>query len=155
VTKPLVIPVAVSLPVNKARQIVKAALEQGRRQQLAPLAVVVLDAGGHEIVFEREDGAGPLRFEIARGKAAGALGFGVSSRVIGERNQGRDAFLAAVAAASGGRFVPVAGGVLVLDAQGLAIGAVGVSGDTSDADEAVAIAGIEAAGLAAGTAPGA
>lgn len=145
-----VFPLAVSLPLDKARQIITAALEEGRKRELGPLTVVVLDTGGHLVAMEREDGAGTLRFDVAYGKAYGALGIGIGSRTIGERNKGREAFLAAVAAASDGRAVPVAGGVLVLNEQGQAIGAVGISGDTSDEDEACALAGLAAAGLKGG-----
>ena len=145
----------VNLALEQARQIIVGTLKEGRNQSLAPLTVVVLDAGGHLIAMEREDGSGTLRFEIARGKAFGALGMGLGSRTIGARNQGRDAFLAAVAAASEGRCVPVPGGVLVLNADKRVIGAVGVSGDTSDADEACALAGITAAGLETGIDPNA
>ena len=141
---------AVSLSIKKARRIVKGALKEGRERSLMPLTVVVLDAGGQLVAMEREDGSGTLRFEVARGKAHGALGIGLGSRTLGERNKGREAFLGAVAAASDGRFVPVPGGVLVLDGRGRAIGAVGVSGDTSDQDEACTLAGIEAAGLKPG-----
>lgn len=139
-----------TLPLEKARKIVRNTLEEGRRQSLAPLTVVVLDAGGQLVAAEREDGASLLRFEIARGKAYAALGLGVGSRIVGDRNKGREAFLASLGAASDGRFVPVAGGVLALDEQGQVIGAVGVSGDSSDADERAALAGLEGAGLAAG-----
>lgn len=146
-----------SLTVNvqreQARTIIAGAIQEGRTQSLAPLTVVVLDSGGHLVAMEREDGSGILRFEVAQGKAYGALGIGLGSRTIGTRNQGRDAFLAAVAAASGGRFIPVAGGVLILNDANQVIGAVGVSGDVSDADEACARAGIIAAGLQAGVDP--
>lgn len=141
---------AVQLTLEQAQTVIAGALAAGRNQGLAPLTVVVVDAGGHLIAMGREDGAGGLRFEIAYGKAYGALGIGLGSRTIGTRNQGRDAFLAAAAAAADGRFIPVAGGVLVLDGNHQAIGAVGVSGDTSDADEACALAGIAAAGFAGG-----
>lgn len=144
---------AVQLTLDQAQKIVSGALAAGRDTSLAPLTVVVLDAGGHLVAMAREDGSGTLRFEVARGKAVGALGLGLGSRTIGARNQGRDAFLAAVAAASDGRFVPVAGGVLILNGARQVIGAVGVSGDVSDADEACAVAGVEAAGLAAGVDP--
>jgi glc operon protein GlcG len=115
-----------------------------------PLTVVVLDGGGHVVSMDREDGSGLLRPAIAVGKAYGALGLGIGSRTVAARNQGRDAFLGALAAASEGRFVPVPGGALILEQGGKSIGAVGVSGDTSDEDEACAVAGIEAAGLRAG-----
>ena len=144
---------AVNLPLEQARKIIAGAIQEGRTQSLAPLTVVVLDSGGQLVAMEREDGSGVLRFEVARGKAYGALGIGVGSRTIGTRNQGRDAFLASVASASAGQFVPVAGGVLVLDGANHVIGAVGVSGDTSDADEACALAGIRAAGLQPGVDP--
>jgi len=137
------------LPLARARQIIQAALAHGREQSLMPLTVVVLDSGGHAIAMEREDGAGVVRQQVATGKAWGALGMGIGSRTIGARNQGREAFMAGVAAASDGQFIPVPGGVLVLE-KGEAIGAVGISGDTSDADEACAIAGIEAAGYSTG-----
>lgn len=138
------------LSLAQARAIIAGALAEGRRRKLMPLTVTVIDAGGHLIAMEREDGSGILRFDVALGKACGAVGIGLGSRTIGARNQGREAFLAAVAAAADGRFVPVAGGVLIVDASGKAIGAVGVSGDTSDGDEACAVAGIEAANLRAG-----
>lgn len=144
---------AVELSLEQARAIIAGALAEGRRQSLAPLTVVVLDKGGHLVAMEREDGSGALRFEVARGKAYGALGIGLGSRAIGARNQGREAFLAALSAAADGRCVPVAGGVLALDANQRVIGAVGVSGDVSDADEACAVAGLAAAGLAAGIDP--
>lgn len=142
-----------ALGLERARAIVAGALEAGHERKLMPLTVVVLDTGGHPIAAEREDGSGILRFEIARGKAHGALGIGVASGVFAARGQGRDAFLGAVAAASDGRMVPAAGGVLVLDDAGQVIGAVGVSGDTSDQDEACALAGIAAAGLQGGLEP--
>lgn len=145
-----VFPLYVTLSLEKARAIIAAALAEGRERRLQPLTVVVLDAGAHVVSLDREDGAGVLRQAIARGKACAALGFGVGSRTIGARNEGRDAFLASVAAASGGEFVPVAGGALVLDGEGRAIGAVGVSGDSPGDDEACAVAGIEAAGYRAG-----
>lgn len=148
-----VFPRVVDLSLAQARAIIDGALQEGRAQALAPLAVVVLDAGGHLVAMAREDGAGTLRFDIALGKAYGAIGMGFGSRVLGARNQGRDAFLAALAVAADGRSVPVAGGVLVLNADGKVIGAVGVSGDTSDADEACARAGVEAAGLVVGIDP--
>lgn len=137
------------LTLDKARVIIEAARGRGRERGFMPLTVVVLDLGGNPIAMEREDGCGLMREPVARGKAAGALGFGIASRTIGARNQGRDAFMAAAAAAADGQFIPVPGGVVVLD-QGEVIGAVGISGDVSDADEECAIAGIEAAGFTAG-----
>jgi uncharacterized protein GlcG (DUF336 family) len=137
-----------NLPLIAARKIVTVALETGRREGLQPLTVAVLDTGGHLIAFEREDGSGILRSEIAIGKAWGALGMGASSRATATRLAERPIFLGALAAASAGRFVPVPGGVLVVDGEGEAIGAVGISGDGSAQDEFCAIAGIQAAGYA-------
>ena len=138
------------LPLESARTIVRAALEAARERDLKPMTVVVLDAGAHLVAMEREDGSGVLRFEVAQGKAWGALGVGMASGAFGAANIDRPAFLGSVSAASGGHSVPVAGGVLVLDDDERIIGAVGVSGDASDADEAVARRGIAAAGLGAG-----
>ena len=139
---------AVDLSLATAERIADATLAAGRGAGLLPLTVVVLDAGGHAVVLKREDGSGILRAEIARGKAHGALGMGIGSRVIRDRLRERPAFQSAIAAASDGRFIPVPGGVLILRADGAVIGAVGVSGDASDKDEYAAIAGIHAAGLA-------
>ncbi|MDZ7749672.1 MAG: heme-binding protein [Halofilum sp. (in: g-proteobacteria)] len=139
------------LPLESARAMIRAALAAARERDLKPMTVVVLDAGAHLVAMEREDGSGVFRFEVAQGKAWAALGVGTPSGAFGAANADRPAFLGAVAAASGGHAVPVAGGALVLDGDGLIVGAVGVSGDTSDADEAVAAVGIEAGGFAAGT----
>jgi uncharacterized protein GlcG (DUF336 family) len=138
---------AVDLSLSTAEVIADATLKAGGEAGLLPLTVVVLDAGGHIVVSKRQDGSGILRFEIARGKAHGALGMGIGSRVIRDRLKERPAFQSAIAAASDGRFIPVPGGVLVCRADGQVIGAVGVSGDASDKDEYAAIAGVRAAGL--------
>ena len=138
-----------NLSLEQASIIVDAALRKGRETACAPLTVAVLDAGGHLVCFKREDRSGILRFDIAFGKAWGALGFGMGSRELASRAAKVPMFFTAVAAASGGRLVPVPGGVLVRDRSGDVIGAVGISGDVSDKDEACAIAGIEAAGLSA------
>lgn len=137
----------------QARQIIDGAFAQARAQGLDPLTAFVMDGGGNLIAAEREDGCAPLRLPVARGKAFAALGNGVASRTVGERNEQRPAFLAAVAAASDGHFIPVAGGVVILDANEEVIGAVGISGASSDEDESAAIAGIEAAGFRAGLSP--
>ncbi len=138
------------LTLAQASTIVDAALAKARELTLAPMTVVVLDAGGHPVALKREDKSGILRVEIATGKAWGALGLGAGSRILAERVTSGAvgaAFVNAIAAASGGRIVPVPGGVLVRDAEGDIIGSVGVSGDLSDKDEACAVRGIEAAGL--------
>lgn len=136
-----------SLSLAAAATIVDEALAARAAEGLLPLAVAVLDSGGNLVAFKREDGCGVLRFDVAFGKAWAALGMGMSTRLIRDRLAARPVFQGALAAASDGRFVPVPGGVLILDAHGAAIGAVGVSGDASDRDEYCAIAGIRAAGL--------
>ena len=137
-----------SLPLSAAARIVDTAIATRVKEGLLPLAVAVLDSGGNLVAFKREDGCGVLRFDIAFGKAWAALGMGISTRIIRDRLTNRPAFQGALAAASGGRFVPVPGGVLILDSAGSAIGAVGISGDTSDKDEYCAIEAIKDAGLA-------
>jgi uncharacterized protein GlcG (DUF336 family) len=137
------------LTLAQAATIVDTALKTGRETNCAPLTVVVLDAGGHPIALKREDRSGILRFDIAFGKAWGALGMGFGSRTLAERAAQTPQFFTMLAAASGGRMVCNPGGVLIKDAVGDCIGAVGISGDTSDKDEACAIAGVAAAGLAA------
>ena len=140
--------VASSLTLGLAATIVDAAIAARKREGLLPLAVAVLDAGGNLVAFKREDGSGVMRFDIAFGKAHGALGMGMSSRLIRDRLKERPAFQGALAAASGGRFIPVPGGVLILDGSGNAIGAVGISGDASDKDEYCAITAVHEAGCA-------
>ena len=138
-----------SITLSQARTIIAAALQHGHDQGFSPLCVAVLDAGGHLVAFEREDGVANRRFDVAHGKAHGAISIGANSRALGEMAEARPHFMAGVTAAIGGALVPVAGGVLVLDDDGGRIGAVGISGDTSDNDEAAAVAGISAAGLRA------
>lgn len=136
-----------SLTLDTARTIIAAAREYGAGHGLKPLTAVVLDAGGHVVAVEREDGSSNQRFEVAHGKAHGALALGIGSRALMARAAEQPSFIAAVTAAVGGRLIPVPGGVLVRDSRGSLLGAVGVSGDTSDNDEAAALAGIHAAGL--------
>jgi uncharacterized protein GlcG (DUF336 family) len=135
------------ISLEHARAIISATREHGRAHGLKPLTVVVLDAGGHVLALEREDGSGYGRPQIAQGKAAGALAMGTSSRVLGEMAADRPTFINALSAAWDGKLIPAAGGVLVRDEAGTLIGAVGVSGDLSDKDEEAAQAGIHAAGL--------
>jgi uncharacterized protein GlcG (DUF336 family) len=134
------------LPLDAASTIVDRALAAGRDAGMAPLTVAMLDAGGHLVALKRADGSGILRPEIAIGKAWGALGMGQSSRAIRDRLHDHPAFLSALAAASGGRFVAVPGGVLIRDGAGAVVGAVGISGDRSEKDEYCAIIGVRAAG---------
>ncbi|HEX9462300.1 MAG TPA: heme-binding protein [Alphaproteobacteria bacterium] len=138
-----------TVTLAQASTIVDTALKKGRETKSAPLTVAVLDPGGHLVAFKREDKSGILRFDIAYGKAWGALGMGFGSRALFDRAAKNPGFFTALSAASGGRLVPNPGGVLIRNAAGDVIGAVGISGDTSDRDELCAIAGIEAAGLKA------
>jgi uncharacterized protein GlcG (DUF336 family) len=138
-----------ALTLDTAREIVAGTRAKGREAGFKPLTVVVLDAGGHVVAAEREDGSSMSRFEIAFGKAHGALSLGMGSRSIMARAEQQAYFVAAVTSAVGGALVPVPGGVLVKDDGGTLLGAVGVTGDTSDNDEAAAVAGIEGAGLTA------
>ena len=139
------------LTLDHANTIIVAALRKGHEINLAPLSVAVLDGGGHLIAFQREDRSGIMRFDIAFGKAWGALGMGFGSRALFDRSAKQPMFFTALTATSHGRVVPNPGGVLIKDADGDIIGAVGISGDTSDNDEICCVAGIEAAGFKADT----
>lgn len=138
-----------SLTLASAQSITADALTAGQQHGFKPLTVVVLDAGGHVIAAARQDGASNNRFEIAQGKAYGALALGMGSRAIMERAEQQAYFIAAATAALGGRLIPVPGGVLVRDEDGTIMGAVGISGDSSDNDETAASTAIKAAGLTA------
>ena len=142
------------ISLEKANIIIAAAFSKGREMGLKPLSCVVTDAGGHVIAFQRQDGTSFLRLEIALGKAAGALALGVNSRRIGEMAQERPIFVANLGKVADKGLVPAAGGVIVKGADGAPIGAVGVTGDTSDNDEVCAIVGIVTAGLVANQAGG-
>jgi uncharacterized protein GlcG (DUF336 family) len=137
------------LTLDAARRILDAALSEGRSRKLNPLAVAVLDSRGALKTFGADDGTSLRRGEIAIGKADGALALGMGSRALHKRAVDQPYFIAAVSHVVGGSLVPVPGGVLIKTADGRLLGAVGVSGDTSDNDEAAAIAGIAAAGLLA------
>jgi uncharacterized protein GlcG (DUF336 family) len=139
------------ITLAQARTIIDVALKKGRELNLKPLVVAVLDAGGHLVAYMREDKSPILRFQIASAKAYGALGMGMGSRGLFERSQKNPIFVQMLGMVSEGRVMGVPGGVLILDAQGDTLGAVGISGDTSDNDETAALAGIEAAGLKAET----
>ena len=140
-----------SLDLETARTMIAATRAAGRELGLRPLTVVVLDSGGHLIAAEREDGASLGRFAIAHGKAHGALALGLGSRALLARAEQQPFFIAAAGAALGGALVPVPGGVLIRDDQSRLLGGIGVSGDSSDNDERVALAGIDAVHLVAET----
>lgn len=135
------------LTLEAARRIIAVAMETGRARGMKPLSVVVLDAGGHPLAFERADGASPGRFEIARAKAYGAVMLGMAGTAQMARAEAQSFFMAAVNGVFEGRVLPVPGGVLVRGVSGRVIGAVGVTGDSSENDAEAALAGIAAAGL--------
>ena len=137
------------LTLAKANAIIEAALSKAKELNFKPLCVVVLDAGGHLVASQRQDGASFLRPEIASGKAFGGLAVGSGSRALSKVAVERPHFFQGLSGVSGGKIVPVPGGVLIRAKSGDILGAVGISGDTSDNDEAAAIAGVEAAGFAA------
>ena len=137
------------ISLTRARTIIRKTLAKGREMGLKPLSVVVLDTGGHVKAFEREDGAAPGRFAIAHGKAYGATMLGMAGKAQMARAEQQAYFMAAVNGVYGGQVIPVPGGVLVRDGRGALLGAVGVTGDTSDNDAEAAIAGIEAVNLVA------
>jgi uncharacterized protein GlcG (DUF336 family) len=138
-----------NIPLTKADAMIDAAIAKGVEMGLNPLSVAVLDAGGHLIAFKRSDNSSFMRYEIASGKAYGALAVGNGSRWLNAQAETRPHFLENLSSVSGGRIVAVPGGVLVKDGDGTIIGAVGVTGDTSDNDETCAIHAIQAAGYAA------
>lgn len=134
------------ISLEQAKQIAATTIQRGRELGAAPLTVAVLDTGGHLVVLHREDNSGILRPQIATAKAWGALGMGLNSRELGRRAELKPHFFNALSVASEGRMAPVPGGILIRS-DGVLIGAIGVSGDTSDMDEACAIAGVIEAGL--------
>lgn len=137
---------ALGITLQQARRVIAGALAIGEERGFKPLTVVVLDAGAHVTALEREDGSSSKRFEVAHGKAHGALALGMGSRGLMDRAEQQAYFIAAVAEVAG-PMVPVPGGVLIRTSAGTLLGAVGVSGDTSDNDEEAAVAGIESAGF--------
>src|SRR5580692_1088355 len=137
------------LMLDQAQTIITSALKHGTDHKFQPLAVMVLDARGVPKAYAAQDGTSLRRAEIAQGKAHGALSFGIGSRSLAKRAANSPHFIAAVTHAVGGSLIPVPGGVLIRAAEREIIGAVGISGDNSDNDEAAAIAGITAAGLVA------
>ena len=138
-----------TISLRKARTIIRKTFEKGRELALQPQSADVLDAGGHVQAFAREDGAAPGRFEIAFGKAYGSVMLGIPGSAQMARAEQQGYFMTCVNGAYGGNVIPVPGGILLRDRKGAVIGAVGVTGDTSDNDVLAGVAGIEAAGLTA------
>ncbi len=139
-----------TLTLQIANQIIAAALAKSKECGYKPMGIAVLDASGNLKAFASEDGASMFRFEIARGKAWGAVGMGVSSGTLAKRAKENPNFFVALAATAEGKFLPQPGAVVIKDAQGNVIGAVGASGGTGEEDEAICTAGVQAAGFTAG-----
>jgi len=139
-----------TLTLAQAQQIMAAALVHSRTAGYPPMGIAVLDEAGHLKAFAREDGASMFRFEVAQAKAWGAVGMGVSSRQLAQRARDNPNFFVSLAATADGKFLPQTGAVLIRNAAGELLGAVGASGGTGDEDETICIAGVESAGLVAG-----
>lgn len=139
-----------TLTLAQAQQILTGALAHSKTAGYKPMGVVVLDEAGHLKAFAREDGASMFRFEVAQAKAWGAVGMGASSRLLGQRAKDNPNFFVSLAATAGGKFLAQTGAVLIKNAAGETLGAVGASGGSGDEDEAICIAGVESAGLVAG-----
>ncbi|KAA8614040.1 GlcG/HbpS family heme-binding protein [Salipiger aestuarii] len=135
------------ISLSRARQMIRKTFDAGKEARMNPLSAVVLDEGGNIIAFERQDGASPGRFQIAHGKAHGAVMLGMPGSAQMARAEAQAYFMAAVNGAFGGALVPVPGGILLKDSKGRTLGALGVTGDTSDNDAVAGKAGVEAAGL--------
>ncbi|APW40894.1 GlcG protein [Rhodoferax koreense] len=138
------------MTLDQANQIIQAALARAREAGYKPMAVAVLDDAGQLKAFQREDGASMFRFDVARAKAWGAVGMGASSRVLAERAKGNPNFFVSLAATAEGKFLAQPGAVLIVDAAGALLGAVGASGGSGDEDEEICTAGVRAAGLSTG-----
>ena len=138
------------LTLDQATKILQGARQASRAANLKPMGIAVLDASGQLVAFEREDGASMFRFDIARAKAWGAVGFGASSRELAEHAKDNPNFFVSLAATDEGKFLPQPGAVLIKDAAGHILGAAGASGGTGDEDELICAAGVKAAGLVVG-----
>jgi len=138
------------LTLDQANQIITAALQQSAASGYKPMAVVVLDDAGHLKAAQRQDGASMFRIDVATGKAWAAVGMDASSRTLAQRAKDNPNFFVTLASTAQGRFLPQTGAVLIRDADGAILGAVGASGGTGDEDEAICIAGVQAAGLVHG-----
>ena len=136
-----------TMTLVQANQLIAGALESARERSANPLAVIVLDSGGHYVAFQREDGASLFRHGIAKAKAMGALGMGMDTRLLAQRAAKNPLFFTSVSAITDGNLALSPGGILIRNANKQLLGAVGISGDTADIDESCAMAGIEAAGL--------
>ncbi len=138
------------LTLAQAQQIIAGAQAHSQAAGYKPMGIAVLDEGGHLVAFVREDGASMFRYDVAVGKAWGAIGMGASSRTLAQRAKDNPNFFTALAATAGGKLLPQTGAVLIKNAAGQTLGAVGASGGTGDEDEAICMAGVQSAGLIAG-----
>lgn len=138
-----------TLTLAQAQQIIAGALGHAHTAGYKPMGIAVLDEAGHLKAYAREDGASMFRFEVAQAKAWGAVGMGASSRTLAQRAKDNPNFYGALAATAGGKLLPQTGAVLIRNAAGQVLGAVGASGGTGDEDEAICLAGVQAAGLSA------
>ena len=135
------------LTLSVALKIIDGAVAKARSAKYKPMGIAVIDASGHLVAYAREDGASMFRFEIAQAKAWGAVGMGVSSRVLGQRAKDNPNFFVSLAATAAGKFLPQTGAVLIKNAAGEVIGAAGASGGTGEEDEEICTHGIQFAGL--------
>lgn len=138
------------LTLSQANTIIEAALARSKSEGFKPMGIAVLDEAGNLKAFASEDGASMFRFDVARAKAWGAVGMGISSRKLAERAKDNPNFFVSLAATADGKFLPQTGAVVIKDADGRILGAVGASGGTGDEDELICIAGVQAAGLLSG-----
>lgn len=136
-----------AITLEQSERIIDAILARGRELDCRPLSVVVTEPGARVKAFKKEDGSAMMRFEMAMGKAYAALALGRSSSLVRVRTEERPLFMNYLLNASGGQIFPEGGGMLIRDADGEVIGAVGVTGDTQERDEELAAHGIRAAGL--------
>jgi len=137
------------LTLKQANTIIEKGFAKAREMKIKPLGIVVLDASGHIVSAQREDGASMFRLDVAQGKAWAAVAMGASSKALANRAKGNPNFFVALAATAGGKFLPQTGAALIKDKSGTIVGAAGGSGGTGEEDEACCVAGIEAAGLVA------
>jgi uncharacterized protein GlcG (DUF336 family) len=137
------------LTLKQANTIIDKALAKAREMKIKPLGVIVLDASGHPVAAQREDGASMFRLDVAKGKAWGAVAMGCSSRALAKRAKDNPNFMITLAATAEGKFLPQTGAVVIRNAQGEIIGSAGASGGTGDEDEACCAYGVEQAGLVA------
>ncbi|MEK6593272.1 MAG: heme-binding protein [Pseudomonadota bacterium] len=135
------------LTLKQANTIIDKALAKAREMKIKPLGVIVLDASGHMVAAQREDGASMFRLDVAKGKAWGAVAMGCSSRALAKRAKDNPNFMITLAATAEGKFLPQTGAAVIKNAQGEIIGAAGASGGTGEEDEACCVYGIEQAGL--------